>query len=231
MLEIREEKLQDLLNRRSCHIKTHFSLAQMIVCLASFFISLVLSNILDAPLKVKICVGLLSLVYLVAFALTLYGSNYSVDAFYQDICNVAEKEHNFSLILFKDVSGKYPENYILNYEKRWKCWLFPFIRTNVNDDKKSVENYIKNVFRIEDFKIEQITEENFTKHSASANMSKTYHHTFYLVAFDSSKTLAAKRVFKVNRQKYKWFTTAEMKACRRTMERNSENIEYIEKTF
>lgn len=174
-------------------------------------VSILLSNIISAPLYVKIGVGIIGIIYLIAFVFNVYGSNYSVDAFYKDICSVAEKNHNFSLLILKDNSGLFPASYILNYEKRWKCFLFPFIRTNINDDKKSVENYLKEVFLIDDFEIEKIKEQDLTKYSVSANSEKTYHHTFYLISFNATKSKLNKRSFCLNRQKYKWFTISEMK--------------------
>lgn len=70
-----------------------------------------------------------------------------------------------------------------------------------------------------------------TKHSVSANLQKTYHHTFYSVCFDAKKYSKGKRAFKLNQQKYKWFTIPEMKADRNIIRRNKDNVEYIEKTF
>ena len=143
----------------------------------------------------------------------------------------AENEHNFSLLLLTDSSGLYPENLLLAYEKRWKCYLFPFLRTNINDDEKSVKNYVANFLGIKEFSIKKISEENFTKHSVSANLQKTYHHTFYSVCFDAKKYSKGKRAFKLNRQKYKWFTIPEMKADKNIIRRNKDNVEYIEKTL
>lgn len=229
MLNIEEWKLKDLIFRRKKHIKSFSSLIENILCIIGFIASILLSNVITAPLYVKIGVGICGIIYLIAFSLNLYGSNYSVEAFYNDICSVAENEHRFSLILLKDTSKLFPEQYALCYDKRWKCWLFPYFRTTENN-KKSVENHLSNI-GIKDFNIEKITEQDFTKYSVSANMSKTYHHTFYLVSFDASKTLANKRTFKIDREKYRWYSTKEMKENKKMYERNSENIVYVEKTF
>lgn len=231
MLNIEEWKLKDLLFRRKKHIKSNSSLIENILCLLGFVVSILLSNIISAPLYVKIGVGIIGIIYLIAFVFNVYGSNYSVDAFYKDICSVAEKNHNFSLLMLKDNSGLFPASYILNYEKRWKCFLFPFIRTNINDDKKSVENYLKEVFLIDDFEIEKIKEQDLTKYSVSANFEKTYHHTFYLISFNATKSKLNKRSFYLNRQKYKWFTISEMKQNKRIKDFNSETVNFVENNF
>lgn len=231
MLKIKEDKLKDLLFRRKKHIKTNYSLIEVLLCFISFLISLFLSDIFNAPLKIKIGVGIAFIVYLILFSFSLYGSNYSVEAFYKDICSVAEKEHNFSLLLLRDTSGTFPVSYILRYEPRWKCWLFPFIRTNIENDKQSVIDYIKSVFKIENVDIKKITEQDFTKYSASANLQKTYHHTFYLIEFNALQSIAFKKKFSESGDKYQWFTISQMKENKRIIERNYENIKYVEETF
>lgn len=229
MLQIEEQKLQDLLYSRKKHIKSKSSFVEIIICLAGFLVSLFLSDFQHLPLYSKIGLIAASVIYLAAFCLSLYGTNYSVEAFYKDICDVAEKDHSFSLLVLRDSSGLFPSQYALRYDRRWRCWLFPYIRTRGND-MESVKEYVSGM-GIQDFKIERTAEQDFTKRSVSANMSKTYHHTFYLVSFDASKTSARKRTFRANREKFRWYSTNEMKADRRMNERNSENIVYVEKTF
>lgn len=231
MLKIKEEKLQDLLFRRKKHIKTNYSLIEILLCFISFLISLFLSDIFNAPTKIKIGVGIAFVMYLILFAFSLYGSNYSVDAFYKDICSVAEKEHNFSLLLLRDTSGTFPVSYVLRYDTRWKCYLFPYVRTNKENDKQAVIDYVKSIFKIENVDIKKITEQDFTKHSASANLSKTYHHTFYLIEFNALLSPACKKKFSASGDKYKWFTTSQMKEAKRIIERNYENVRYVEETF
>lgn len=117
MLQIDENNLKDMLFRRKKHIKTNISVWETLICLASFILLTFLSDVFNADLKIKIGVGIAGAVYFIAFACSLYGANYSVDAFYEDICSVAENENNFSLLLLTDSSGLYPENLLLAYEK------------------------------------------------------------------------------------------------------------------
>ena len=53
----------------------------------------------------------------------------------------------------------------------------------------------------------------------------------FSVCFDAKKYSKEKRAFKLNQQKYKWFTIQEMKADRNIIRRSKDNVEYIEKTF
>lgn len=230
MLNIEEDKLNDLLNQRSHHIKTYASVIETTACLVAFIISLLLSDFFSFSTPRQVALIILIVVYLAFCICNYYGSNYSVENFYKDICSVAEKDHNFSLLIFKDTSKTFPYSHILVYEKRWRCWLFPFVRTKEQDDEKSVKEYLSEVFGLTNFKISKVTEQDVTKHSVSANASKTYHHTFYLIELDASKYLS-KEVFSKNKNKYKWFTIQEMKENKAIMERNFETVGYVEKEF
>lgn len=231
MLHIKEEKLQDLLFRRKKHIKTHFPFLEMLSSVLSFIVTIFLSDFFNASFGVKFLVITACIVYTLACIFSFYGSNYSLDAFNKDICSLSEKTHDFSLLLLRDTSGTYPANYILRYDSRWKCWLFPYIRTNKENDKQSVIDYVQSIFKIKNVEIKKITEQEFTKHSVSANLQKTYHHTFYLIEFNALETPCSKKVFSVNGDKYRWFTISKMKDNKRIIERNSENINYVEETF
>lgn len=227
-LNISKDSLQDLLSRRKHHIKSFATVIETSLCFISFIVSLFLSNISDCSAPVKIAVGILSLSYLALAAMNIYGSNYSADAFFRDICSAAGDDHCFSILVFKDTSGAHPASHIYEYDSRWKCWLFPYVRTNTKDDLESVRSYVSSVFKLSDFTIERIEKQDFTKRSVSANLTKTYHHTFYLIAFDAS---SQKQTFKANHEKYRWLTTQEIKSDKKAMERNFDNIEYVEKTF
>lgn len=231
MLKIKEEKLKDMLIKRGKHIKTHIPILETVAFIASFLITILLSDFFNASPRIKFVVILLSIVYLFAYCLSLYGSHYSVGKFYEDICSVAEKEHNFSIILLRDTSGVFPCHYVLTFDERWKCWLFPYVKTNKENDSQSIEDYVKSVFKINDFKIAKVKEEDFTKHSVSANLQKTYHHTFYLIEFNASKSILEKKTFRTFGAKYRWFTTLQMKENKRSDLRNHDVISYVEENF
>lgn len=50
---------------------------------------------------------------------------------------ISEKYHEFSLIAVKNSDNKY----LLEYDERWKCWLFPYVRSS-DSNKENVDNYI-----------------------------------------------------------------------------------------
>ena len=61
-------------------------------------------------------------------------------------------------------------------------------------------------------------------------MTKTYHHTFYQLAFDETK-LPKKDKFKHNGILYKWFSIDDMKIDANIRLKNNETIVFVEKEF
>lgn len=232
MITLKEENLRDLLNRRKKFIKTHVGFIEATISFIVFVISLLLSNILHADLFTKIAVGVLTFLYI---ALTIYAfkdSHYSAEKFYDDIVSTSEsKEHNFSLVIIKDKKNKYGK-YLLEYNKRWKCYLFPFLRTMQNGDADSIKDFLQYDLKLNKYNMEDTKEADFTKVSVSANLTKTYHHTFYPVEIDVSQTaLNTNRKIIINGKKFKWFSIEEMKSDENIYEKNKETIVYVEETF
>lgn len=231
-----EKILLDLLHKRAHHIKTRAHLWETLLCFVGYVASVLLADIRTLPFKTQIIIAIIGLLYLAILVASLHGSHYSVDAFYQDIVRAGEN-HNFSLILLKDSSGVFPNKYLMKKDKRWKCYLFPYIRTldEKDRDHKSVSNFLENTLRISShsYKFEETKEEDFTKASVSSNMTKTYHHTFYQVSCDiaSNPPLNKKSTIRIDGQTYKWLSIDDMKNDRRIMERNRDNITYVEKHF
>ena len=124
MIQIEDERLMKLLESKKKHIKTKEYMLSTILSLVSFITSLSFSAFWKGSTSIKVIIGICSIIYLVVFICSIYGSNYSPEALYRDIYSTS-KIHNFSLIIIKNNRGEY----LLKYNKRWKCYLFPFIKT------------------------------------------------------------------------------------------------------
>lgn len=220
-----EGKLQDILSRRKRHIKSHATVIEASFALLSYIVSILLSGIITADFKMKVAVAVITLLYLIVFYFSIRGSRYSVQELYNDIVS-SSKLHAFSLLVIKDNHGRY----LLAKNRRWKTFLFPFSHTKENDDSQAILNFAKETVGLSAPSIKKELETDITKHSVSANMSKTYHHTFYLISFEGN-SLTQKTSFSVNGQKYRWYSIEDMKADRDMLLKNKETIEFIEKNF
>ena len=223
-MNIEEERLQELLNQRKHHIKSRSYLIDSILSLVSFILTILLSGFLKCEPIIKVAIIVIAVIYLVLFFYSVYGSNYSVDALYRDVCSVSTV-HNLSLIIIKNSRNEY----LLKYNKRWNCYLFPFIRTKETDDKNNIADFCKQTLNLDSTVIKKTSDADITKRSVSADLIKTYHHKFYQI--ECSKSLEDKSSFSINNDKYKWYSIEEMKTDKNIFSKNSETISYVEKNF
>ena len=224
-MNIDDGKLLDLLHNRKKHIKTRKDVIESALALASYIVSVLLSGILTADIRIKIAVGLLGLVYLALFFASLHGTRYSVEELFADILSCSDN-HSFSLAVIKDSRGRF----LLKWDKRWKTHLFPFTRTKETNNDAAIIEFVRTAVGIEPKGIFQQKETDVTKHSVSANMTKTYHHTFYLIDFDEA-AVPKKDKFKHNGTFYRWYSIDDMKADKNMRLKNGETIAFVEKEF
>ena len=86
--------------------------------------------------------------------------------------------HEFSLIAVKNSTGEY----LQKYDERWKCWLFPYIRST-DDNKANVDEYVSELLQTE-ISAEYITNAKHCKYSESDEVYKIYNHKLYKVLLD-----------------------------------------------
>ena len=223
-MTIDEGKLQDLLSRRKKHIKTSRDVLEAFIALFSYIVSILLSGVLECDLRVKIAVALLGAVYAAMFVFSIYGANYSVETLFNEIVSCSDN-HHFSLVVIKNKTNCY----LLKWDKRWRTYLFPYERTKENDSEAIVDFVEKSIgFTVQ--KIVKTIETDVTKYSVSANMTKKYHHSFYLIDVSRCANFE-KKAFRINGAKYRWFSIDELKADKNIMDKNSETVKFVEKNF
>ena len=196
--------------------------ATSVFSFAMYISSLTISDLSKIGLWSKIFIIAVSVIHIVLIIYAIFTSRYSIDVFYRDITSCTD-DNNFSLLLIKDSDGRY----LLKQDKRWKTYLFPYTRTKENDSE-SIKTFAKESLGI-DIQVLKTAESNFTKRSISANMTKTYHHTFYLCSIKTP--LPQQDSLKIKGTKYKWFSFDKMKQNKNVWLKNYENFEFVEKNF
>ncbi|MCR4823602.1 MAG: hypothetical protein K5873_12100 [Treponema sp.] len=223
-MDIDEGKLQDLLHQRKRYIKSNADVIASALALGAYIVTIVLADISSVALYKKLLVFAMALVYLAILIKSIFNSRYSVEAFLKDITDCGS-QHDFSLLVLKDSHGRY----LLKKDNRWNTFLFPYYRTKENDSQAALD-FAKEALNLSSVSVKKSMEGDFTKRSVSANMTKTYHHTFYQLSFDS-KDFAEKKSFKVDGVKYQWYSIDEIKSKKDLMLKNHETIEFVEKNF
>lgn len=229
-MEIEESELIELLNKKNKADESKRFPIENIIGFIVYFLSILTSNLLKSYLWLQIFVYIFSTVYIIYIVFLLFKykkKSYSNKELIKDIKR-SNQIRNFSLIVLKDNSNTHKDKYLLRYDKRWKCFLFPYKKTHTENDFEYISSYVTNTLSLENANIINTKIDDIEKYSVSDEVKKSYHHTFYLIEFDASKM---KNTIKINGEKYKWFSIDEMKRNKEIELKNSETVDFIEKTF
>lgn len=229
-MEIDESDLIELLNKKNKANESKRFPFESIIGFAVYLLSMLTSNFFKSFLWLKIFVYIFSFIYTSYISYLLIRFNkktYSDKELIKDIKR-SNQIRNFSLLVLKDNSNTHKDKFLLRYDKRWKCFLFPYKKTHTENDYNNIFNHITSNLSLKDAKIIEIKIDDIEKYSVSDEIKKTYHHTFYLIEFNASNL---KKTIKINGEKYKWFSIDEMKRNRNIELKNSETVDFVEKNF
>lgn len=228
MINIQEENIRNVIQRNKNYIGKGFFPFDSICTLTAFIVTYLLSDF-DGKTGTKIF--LIIVIFLCAawllYRLFLYFRN-PIDAekLYDEIMGLVEKKHAFSLSLISNEN-----RFLLKYDRRWKCYLFPYTRTKLENDKEFVQDCFFKLTGINKA-CDKVLEHEDTKYSYSDGFEKTYSHTYYLFNLDIGKSiLSRKNSFKIGKDNYRWFTIQEMRENKKIEERNSEIVTFVDENF
>ena len=231
-MQIEESELKELLNKKSKSVESKKFPFEALLSLFAFIFSALMAQIFTQKLGLKIAfwtVVFLNICYEIYLLSRFVKTKYSSDDFIKDIQN-SSKVRNFSLIVLKDKSGTFLDGYLLRYDRRWKCYLLPYRQTHEANDEKFILDYVNNVLKLNSAEIKDIKIDDIEKYSVSDQITKNYHHTFYLVEFDA-KASGLKECNLINKEKFKWFTIDQMKRNKSIESKNSETVNFIARNF
>lgn len=204
---------------------------------ASFFLSSVLATYTGIGIITGKAIKISCIILSVAFFLwgcylltrsirTRYGS----DALMYDIENLDQTEHAFSLVAIKDGFSGYPNRFLLRYDTRWQCWLFPYYASQdeSGEDVIRITESLSNQFRVPEINI-QLMKRGFriqTKFSVSDNIEKTYAHTLYQADMPFPQAEQSDS-FQIYGTQFRWMSIDEMLADSDIAKKNSDVIYFV----
>lgn len=155
-------------------------------------------------------------------------NNYSGEKLYEDIKNLNQITHPFSIIVIKDTFNKYPNRFLVYYDNRWDCNLFINYRTlenNINNIKTKLSSDLKVDTKYID--VDFVYEEIYRKYSVSDKINKFYEHKFYYVIIKKYKDILKSDKFEIDGKKYSWMTINEMEHDEKIIEKNMDVVNII----
>ena len=146
----------------------------------------------------------------------------------RDIENKKENTHDHSIVAIKDTFNEYPNRFLLYYDARWKCYLFPNFKDNA-DNESFIKEGISNKLKVKADGIDMmfLTRKRQQKYSESHKENRTYLHSVYKATI--KKFPAAERTdeFDVDGVKYRWMSIPEMESDDRIQKVNSDVVQLV----
>lgn len=153
---------------------------------------------------------------------------YSSDDLLNEISNLNEITHPFSIVAIKDTFNQYPNKFLLYYDERWDCKFFFSYRT-VDDDIKNIISRLSNELKIsrDSISAEFVTEEIYKKHSVSDNIDKVYDHKIYFANIAQFTDELKATSFTIDGKKFFWMTIQEMERDPDIQEKNLDVVNLV----
>ena len=246
MIEIREDRLRELLEQRKEYIGTSQIPFDGWFADVAFLMSLLLSDyksIWTIPASaVCIIFWVLFCIYTAILSYKTYKiikKPYTTKDLYDDIFNSSDIPHAFNLIAIRNTFSSATNKFLLLYDQRWKCYLLPYCKSGRDDIEniKRVKQFVSNKMgiKVNPTSIKKIGQKKDTKYSYSDKVYKDYTHTFYEVDISpyikESTEKIKKRSFVLDGYRFKWFTIQEMLKNKRILEKNKETVKHLQEFY
>ena len=135
--------------------------------------------------------------------------------------HLSGKYHEFSLLAITNPK----DEYLQVYDERWKCWLFPYYKTE-DPNKEKIDKHASDLLNMQ-VTTSYVTNALHCKYSESDQVYKQYKHTLYRLALSKVPECMAGDIFELNNQKYAWKSIQELEADSNVMDKNDDIIAFV----
>lgn len=129
--------------------------------------------------------------------------------------------HEFSLLAIRESTGKY----LQVYDERWKCWLFPYYRTE-DSNKENIDKQASNLLKMK-VTTSYVANAPHCKYSESDKVYKQYKHTLYGLVLKDVPEYMSGDIFELDDKKYAWKSIRELEADSNVMDKNDDIIAFV----
>ena len=139
-----------------------------------------------------------------------------------------ENTHDHSIVAIKDTFNEYPNRFLLYYDARWKCYLFPNFKDNA-DNESFIKEGISNKLKVKADGIDMmfLTRKRQQKYSESHKENRTYLHSVYKATIKKFPTAERTDEFDMDGVKYRWMSIPEMESDDRIQKVNSDVVQLV----
>jgi hypothetical protein len=157
---------------------------------------------------------------------------YTHEDLHKDINSLDEIAHRFSIIAIQDTFCKFPNRYLLKYDKRWDCNLFPYCRSTDTEEEniENIRQYLSKSLKVPaaSITLEYRTKNIHPKYSYSDKVMKTYEHKLYKASILDFPSSLEQDQFQIDGIQYCWMSIEQMRNNPTIEERNGDIVKFVD---
>lgn len=229
-------KLKLLLEKRRQHIGHRVEGLDVVLTGLLYVLSLLCSDFRDIMGVSKYVFATIS--WIVGLSVIVYGfikigisykNRYSHNILYNEIENLDEILHKFSLAVIKDTFNEFPNKFLLYKDKAWNCWFFFSFPTSDYQNEASIIQRLSNKLKIDanSLSLAYISDRIQPKYSKKDEVNKVYQHSLYYVQIDNYPDNLKQPEFVIDGVEYRWMTIEQMEENSEIQETNGDVISFV----
>lgn len=226
---INDTDLQSLLEKRASHIGQSW---KKVIPNIIGDLGLLLSAVQLEASPFKYGMILLGAIVLIFDARELWQAmknNYTVKNLQEEIQALDLASHKYSLIAIKDTFRRYPNRFLVYYDKGWDCYFLPNYKTRSKENEKAIIESLSHELKVDEAQIavKKIASYAYQKISAEDHLKKNYEHTLYLADIQEFPITDQEEEFTIDGKHFKWMTIEAMKQDKQMQEKNMDVIKML----
>lgn len=178
-------------------------------------------------------IGIIYLLKIIYDIVQAHNNKYNHEFLLKDIEGLNMIQHNHSLVAIRNTFDNTTDKFLVYYDERWDCKLFPNYKTVDSDNESSLIDYISADLGCDKRKIscKYITSRIQEKYSYSHNENRTYHHRLYEISISHFPEKITYNDFSINGRHYYWMSIPEMENDTNIMKKNKEVVDFIKENI
>lgn len=140
--------------------------------------------------------------------------------------------HSLLIITRDHPSGK--KEFLVYYDDRWECLLFPNCRSRINgDDSEYIKEQAASEYNVQKDQIycRYITSCIQEKYSVSHDENRIYNHALYEIIFDKDLDIVKEDQFIKNKKRHYWVNIQELEEDSNVMKKNADVLHLVKQYF
>lgn len=151
----------------------------------------------------------------------------------KEIIDMDQTAHHHSIIVIKDSYAQYPNRFLVYFDERWQCRLFPNYPTQqtVEANTESIRKRLSGDLHIplSCIHLEKKAQVLQEKYSPKHARRRVYDHTFYVAKIDQFPIEVQQKDFEIQGCSYSWMTISEMQNDPAIIENNLDVVDVVNK--